>query len=191
MCKSICSFISLKSDKADSTLESLPLPGVSWVSKNREASNLGFLVVAVDLVAWASGGLSTSPPPAVMALTLILFQGPGDLWPILNSGKSLPLHSTSKCFFLSPTHHFHWEYLTWLFSEFGLHKTKEMLTLVSGFPDGSIVKNLPASAGDAGSIPGFWRSPGEGNGNSLLGNPMGRGAWWATVHGVTESQILT
>jgi len=60
--------------------------------------------------------------------------------------------------------------------------------LAQGFPGGSVIKNLPANAGDTGSIPG--RSPGEGNGNpqdSCLGNPMGRGAWWATVHGVAES----
>ena len=51
-----------------------------------------------------------------------------------------------------------------------------------------MVKNLPANAGDAGdvgSIPGSRRSPGVGNGNPLqyscLGNPMDRGAWWATV----------
>ena len=45
-------------------------------------------------------------------------------------------------------------------------------------------------AGDLGSIPGSGRSPGEGNGNPLqyscLENPMDRGAWWATVHRVTE-----
>ena len=45
-----------------------------------------------------------------------------------------------------------------------------------------MVKNLPASAGDAGLIPGSGRSPGEGNGNPLqyscLGNAMDRGAWW-------------
>ena len=50
-----------------------------------------------------------------------------------------------------------------------------------GFPGGSVVKNLPASAGDAGSIPGLGRSPGEGNGNPLqyscLKNPMDGGAW--------------
>ena len=44
--------------------------------------------------------------------------------------------------------------------------------------------------GDAGSIPGSGRSPGEGNDNPLqyscLGNPMDRGAWWATVRGVTK-----
>ena len=128
-----------------------------------------------------------------MALTLILFQGPRDLWLILNSGKSLPLHSTSKRLFLSLTHHFHWDYLPWLFNEFGLHKNREMLTLVSVFLGGSMVKNLPANAGDAGSIPGLGRSPGEGNGNPLpyscLENSMDRGAWWATVHELTKSQI--
>ena len=48
--------------------------------------------------------------------------------------------------------------------------------------------NLPASAGDVGSIPGLGRSPGEGNGNplkySFLGNPMHREVWWAIIHGV-------
>ena len=50
-----------------------------------------------------------------------------------------------------------------------------------GFPGGSAVKSLPVSAGDAGSIPGSGRSPGEGNCNLLqsssLGNPMDRGVW--------------
>ena len=54
------------------------------------------------------------------------------------------------------------------------------------------VKNLPANAGDSGSIPWSGRFPGEGNGHPLqyscLGNPMDRGAGWATVHGVTKSQ---
>ena len=56
-----------------------------------------------------------------------------------------------------------------------------------------MVKNLPASAGDArdaGSIPGSQISPGVGNSNPLqcscLGNPMDRGAWRATVHGVIK-----
>ena len=60
------------------------------------------------------------------------------------------------------------------------------------FTYGSAVKNLPASARD--TIPGMGRSPGEGNGYPLqyscLGNPMGRRAWWATVHGVAESQTF-
>ena len=60
--------------------------------------------------------------------------------------------------------------------------------------DGSVIKNPLAGAGnegDAGSVPGSGRSPGEGHGNPLqypcLENPMDRGAWWATVHGVTKS----
>ena len=63
------------------------------------------------------------------------------------------------------------------------------------FPSGTMVKNLPASvgnAGDAGSTPGSGRSPGGGNGNALLysclENPMDRGAWWAPVQGVTKNQ---
>ena len=54
-----------------------------------------------------------------------------------------------------------------------------------------MVKNLPTNAGDTGSGPRSGRVPGEGNGNPLqyycLGNPMDRGAWWVTVHGVAES----
>ena len=59
----------------------------------------------------------------------------------------------------------------------------------------AVVKRLPLDAGDTGDtglIPGSGRSPGEGNGNPLqcscLGNPMDRGAWWATGHWVTQSQ---
>ena len=59
-------------------------------------------------------------------------------------------------------------------------------------PDGPVVRNLPANAGDVGSIPGSGRSFREGNGNPLwyfcLGNPMNRGTWQATVHGVVKSQ---
>ena len=55
-----------------------------------------------------------------------------------------------------------------------------------------MVKNLPANAGDTGSIPELGRSPGGGNGTPLqyscLGNSMGRGTWQTTVHGVTKSQ---
>ena len=56
-----------------------------------------------------------------------------------------------------------------------------------------MVKNLPASVGDTGSIPGSESPPGEGNGNllqySYLGNSLDKGAWRATVHGVTKSHI--
>ena len=64
-----------------------------------------------------------------------------------------------------------------------------------GFPGGSVVKNLPAKAGDSGDmclIPGSGRSPGGGYGNPLQyscwKNPRDRGAWQATVHGVPKSQ---
>ena len=58
------------------------------------------------------------------------------------------------------------------------------------FLGGLVVKNMPDDTKDLGSIIGSGRSPGEGNGNPLqcscLGNPMGRGAWWAAVPGVSE-----
>ena len=60
------------------------------------------------------------------------------------------------------------------------------------FPSGSVVKHPPANTGDAGSIPGLGRPPEGGHGNPLqcsyLENPMDRGAWWATVHGVAKSR---
>ena len=66
-----------------------------------------------------------------------------------------------------------------------------MSTIIRGFPDGSDSKESASTAGHPGSIPGLVRSPGEGNGSPLqyscLENSMVRGAWWATVHGVTKS----
>ena len=68
---------------------------------------------------------------------------------------------------------------------FGLYNTR-------GFPGGSVVMNLPAIAGDAGSIPGLGKSPGGVHGNPLqyfcLENPMDRGTWQAMVCRVTKSQ---
>ena len=61
-----------------------------------------------------------------------------------------------------------------------------------GFPGGPEVKASACNAGDLGLIPGLGRSPGEGNDNPLqyscLENPMDRGAWWGTVHGVPKSR---
>ena len=64
--------------------------------------------------------------------------------------------------------------------------------------NGTVGKSPPGSAWDAGdtsSVPGSGRCPGEGNGNSLqcscLGNPMDRGAWWASVHGVAKESDTT
>ena len=63
--------------------------------------------------------------------------------------------------------------------------------LVQAFPVAQTVKESAYNAGDPGLIPELVRSPGEGNGNPLqyfwLESPVDRGAWQATVHGVTEA----
>ena len=64
--------------------------------------------------------------------------------------------------------------------------------MLQGFPGGSDSKESACNAGDPGSIPGSGKSLGEGKGNllqySCLGNPIVRGAWQATDHGVTTSR---
>ena len=66
---------------------------------------------------------------------------------------------------------------------------QKLTVLTQGFPGHAVVKNMPASAGEARDL---GRFPGEGDGNPLqhsrLENPMDRGAWWATVHGVAKNQ---
>ena len=68
------------------------------------------------------------------------------------------------------------------------------LHMFMGFPGASVVKNPPVNAGDtghAGLIPGLGRCLGGGHGSPLqyscLENPIDRGAWWATLHGVAKS----
>ena len=76
-----------------------------------------------------------------------------------------------------------------------MHEMKDFQKDISGASQVAlVVKNLPANEGDlrdAGLIPGSGRSPGEWNGNpfqySSLEKPMDRGAWWATVCGITKS----
>ena len=68
-------------------------------------------------------------------------------------------------------------------------ESHKALCNLPGFPDGSVVKNLPANAGDVrdtGSVPGLGRSPGGGYGNPLQYSCLDRGAWQATVHWVTK-----
>ena len=69
---------------------------------------------------------------------------------------------------------------------------REYIYIFMGFPDGSGGKKSACNAGDLSSIYGSGRSPGERNGNllqySCLENLMDRGAWWATVHGVTWTE---
>ena len=80
-------------------------------------------------------------------------------------------------------------YSAWDSGFLGKAKLGEVYIL---FPGGSEDKASACNAGDPGTIPGLGRSPGEGNGNPLQyscpENPMGRGAWQATVHGVAKSQ---
>ena len=63
-----------------------------------------------------------------------------------------------------------------------------------GFPGGSVVKSLPANAGEEGWIPRLGRSPGKGNGNPLqyscLESSMDRVAWWAKIHGVPKESDM-
>ena len=66
--------------------------------------------------------------------------------------------------------------------------------IYEGFPDGSDGKESAFNTGDQGLIPGLGRSPGDGYSNPLqyscLENPMDRGAWRATVHGITDIHTL-
>ena len=68
-------------------------------------------------------------------------------------------------------------------------------TLMMGFPGSLDGKESTYNAEDLGSIPALGRSPGGGHGNPLqyscLENPMNRGAWWTTVHGVAKSRDMT
>ena len=67
--------------------------------------------------------------------------------------------------------------------------------MILGFPGGSDDKESACNAVDPSSIPGWGRSPGEGNGSPLqysyLGNPMDRGAWRTIVHGVAKVSNMT
>ena len=77
-----------------------------------------------------------------------------------------------------------------LYGQLTLVCLKTLLSL--SFPHNSVSKESACNAGDPGSIPGLGRSPGEVNGNPLqyscLENPMDRGAWLATVHGIANSR---
>ena len=102
-------------------------------------------------------------------------------WSVIRIQSSLPQPMFSSCsgkpfFFLSTCH---------------LPTSSVQPYHPLGFPGCSDGKEFACNAGDTGSIPGSGRSPGEGNGNPFqyfcLENPRDRGAWWATVHGVTKN----
>ena len=72
--------------------------------------------------------------------------------------------------------------------------SKHKNNIIKGFPSGSVIKNLPANAGDTGSIPGLGRSPGGGNLSPLqysyLENFMDRVVWQSTVHNAAKNLTL-
>ena len=81
-------------------------------------------------------------------------------------------------------------YISTLFNE-TKHELISTTIIILDFPHSSVGKKSTCNAGDLGSIPGLGKSPGEGNSNhqlqySCLESPKGRGAWQATVHGVTR-----
>ena len=102
--------------------------------------------------------------------------------------KLLGMHTVTNIVFLLSGPSYHYASLVSLC--FLLIITLSLSLL--GFPGGSDGNTSACNVGDPGLIPGSGRSPGEGNGNPLqyscLENPMPRGTWWATVHGITKSQ---
>ena len=85
------------------------------------------------------------------------------------------------------------EFLTLVLGNVTIFENRVIANVIRGFPGSSVVENPSANAGDVGSTPGWRRSPGVGNGNSLqyycLENPTDRGAWQAIVHKFIKSQI--
>ena len=100
-----------------------------------------------------------------------------------NSGESQALHLST---FSQPLH------LSTFCITARVELTGLLLPLGLGFPSGSDSEDSACNAGDLGLIPGSWRSPGERNGHPLqyscLENPLDRGVWWATGHGVAKNQ---
>ena len=73
--------------------------------------------------------------------------------------------------------------------------TFHLVTNTKGLPGDSDGKKSARNVGDLGLIPGLGRSPGKGNGNPLqyscLGNPMNKGPWQATVHGLAKESDMS
>ena len=78
-----------------------------------------------------------------------------------------------------------------IFACSGITNYSKLLRQEKTFPGGSDGRESACNGGDLGSVPGLGRSPGEGNGNPLqyscLENPMDKGAWQATFHGIAKS----
>ena len=109
--------------------------------------------------------------------------------------RYIPIFRTVACFPWHWSPHRRFFYTLILFAKQRNFTFKGRVYGKAGFPGDSVVKNPPSSAGEAGLLPGFGRSPGGGNGNPLqyscLGNAIDRGAWQATIQGfVKESDII-
>ena len=144
------------------------------------------------------------PPPGKRARSSLKWIGPALDWAYSCLSQS---RGTIKC--LCSCFQKQFELSHWLFFKSGILGTvlseeeKAALARVSicqhrynlGFPCGPAVKKSPADAGEAGSIPGLERSPGEGNSfagqYSCLGHPVDRGGWQPAVHGVSEASDTT
>ena len=126
--------------------------------------------------------------------------GSGDGSGQCSKAQRLRSHSTALVLLKVSIHRQPWNRGSWrpLMAAVGIQRgagsrgTQPPSLNLKGFPSGSVVKNLPANAGDSGSTPGLGRCPGEGNDNtsqySCLENPKDREAWWATIHGVVKSR---
>ena len=142
------------------------------------------------------GGIRTSGPILLVHYHGLQSRGSEKLRAFSGgSGNGIPNHDSQSSPVFSHPHQVLSE--TSSLSAFWIFKIYIFIYLLQsiGFPGGSVVKNLPANAGDSGDmglISRSERSPGGGNGNPLQyscpENPMEGRAWWATVHGVAKSQ---
>ena len=155
------------------SLSHVQLLATPWIISHQAPLSMGF-----SRQEYKSG--LPFPPPGVLLDPWI--KPRSHLFPAL-AGDSLPL-----CHLGSPPN----THISYIHKHTYPHIHSTHTHTHTHFPDGSVVKNPPASGRDVGSIPELGRSPGLGNGNllqySCLENPMERGAWWATVHRFAKSR---
>ena len=163
--------------------------GSSWFIK---CWSLAWRILCITLLAWMKMSAIVQCFEHSIVLCFLglrmridLFQSCGHCW-VFQICWDIECHTliTSSFRFLNNC----WNSITFT----SILLARELSKAQLAFPGSSEVKASACNAGDLGSILGLGRSPGEGNGNPLqyscLENPMDRGAWWATVHGVAKSQ---
>ena len=179
---------------------SIPAWRIPWIKDSCRLQSMESQVVEHDL--------TTKPPPP--ALLSNLLKRISDIFNALEhkhttlprpwlSVQICPLHCYSDFYSSTLCHAYSWwlDLVIWFINNkpYKAYKIASSLNNPWSFPDGSVSKESTCDAGDTGVpglIPGLRRSPGEWSGNPLkyscLEDPMDRGAWQATVHGVTKSQ---